>query len=68
MTPQPDEPLRALPAPLRNQILAILASLAMGWRVCQVQKDAGDWVVTIGSMVDKVTMDVILNEADEWLL
>ena len=66
-TPQPD-PLAALPAPLRDQILAILGSLPMGWRVCQVQKDAGDWVVTIGSMVDKVTMDVILNEADEWLL
>jgi len=66
-TPQPD-PLAALPAPLRDQILAILGSLPIGWRVIQVRKDAGDWVVTIGSMVDKVTMDVILNEADEWLL
>ena len=68
MNPQPDDPLRELPAPLRDQILAILGSLPIGWRVIQVRKDAGDWVVTIGSMVDKVTMDVILNEADEWLL
>ena len=68
MNPQPDDPLRELPAPLRNQILSMLTSLPVGWRVIQVRKDAGDWVVTIGSMVDKVTMDVILNEADEWLL
>ena len=66
-TPQPD-PLAALPAPLRDQILTMLTSLPIGWRVIQVRKDAGDWVVTIGSMVDKVTMDVVLNEADEWLL
>jgi len=40
-TPQPD-PLAALPAPLRDQILAILGSLPIGWRVIQVRKDAGD--------------------------
>ena len=45
-TPQPD-PLAALPAPLRDQILTMLTSLPIGWRVIQVRKDAGDWVVTI---------------------
>ena len=64
MNPQPDDPLRELPAPLRNQILSMLTSLAMGWRVIQVRKDAGDWVVTIGDFGGTVTAEVILNEAD----
>jgi len=64
MNPQPDDPLRELPAPLRDQILAILGSLPIGWRVIQVRKDAGDWVVTIGDFGGTVTAEVILNEAD----
>jgi len=64
MNPQPDDPLRELPAPLRNQILSMLTSLPVGWRVIQVRKDAGDWVVTIGDFGGTVTAEVILNEAD----
>jgi len=64
MNPQPDDPLRDLPAPLRDQILAILGSLPIGWHVIQVRKDAGDWVIEMGDFGGKVTAEVILNEAD----